>query len=236
MVRIRRRPRAPAALAQNKLAWTAKREKVVASGTADDWATQKAKKALKKPLLAMTWGKCAFCEGRLGAQAYAQIEHYVSRKVDPGRAFEWENLLPACEVCNRSKGDADHQGRLLKPDVEDPEPFFWITTEGKFTPDPRLNEADTIRALETIRLCGLNREELIANRQMVGDVVRRWVERAAGLVDGLDQYLQAEWSALSDPCFNYKLVVRFVLTQKGLHDLAETDRRLFHQEKTIPSE
>ena len=170
------------------------------------------------------------------AQAYAQIEHYVSRKVDPGRAFEWENLLPACEVCNRSKGDADHQGRLLKPDVEDPEPFFWITTEGKFTPDPRLNEADTIRALETIRLCGLNREELIANRQMVGDVVRRWVERAAGLVDGLDQYLQAEWSALSDPCFNYKLVVRFVLTQKGLHDLAETDRRLFHQEKTIPSE
>ena len=59
-----------------------------------DWATTAAKKALREPLLAMTWGKCVFCEGRLGAQAYLQIEHYVSRKTDPQSAFEWKNLLP----------------------------------------------------------------------------------------------------------------------------------------------
>jgi 5-methylcytosine-specific restriction endonuclease McrA len=54
----------------------------------------------------------------LGAQAYPQIEHYVSRKVNPDRVFEWKNLLPVCQICNTSKGHADHQGSLLKPDAE----------------------------------------------------------------------------------------------------------------------
>ena len=143
----------------------------------------------------MTWGKCAFCEGQLGAQAYPQIEHYISRRSAPHRAFEWENLLPVCQVCNTFKGHADHQGRLLKPDSEDPEPFFWITYEGVIDPHPGLNEADKLRALETIRLCGLNRPELVVSRQAVGDFVNRWVERAA-LAGGLNQHLQAEWTAL----------------------------------------
>jgi len=228
MVRPRPRPDAPPALLRNARAWTARWVRLATAGAGGDWATARAKKELKGPLLTLTWGKCAFCEGRLGAQAYAQIEHYVSRKVDPQRAFEWENLLPVCQVCNTSKGHADHQGRLLKPDAENPEPFFWITYERVMDPHPTLNEADKVRALETIRLCGLNRPELVASRQAVGDFVMRWIARSA-LGIARDQHLEAEWTALSNPCFNYKIVVRHVLTQKGLHVRAEKDREIFQR-------
>jgi len=227
MVRSRSRPAAPAALTRNAAAWTARWARLALTG-GGDWATATAKKELIKPLLALTWGKCAFCEGRLGAQAYPQIEHYVSRKTDPQRAFQWENLLPVCQVCNTSKGHTDHQGSLLKPDAEDPEPFFWITYEGVIDPHPRLDEAGKLRALETIRLCGLNRPELVATRQAVADLISRWVDRAA-IAGRLDKLLQAEWDALSNPTFNYKLVVRHVLTQKGLHVRAEIDRDLFQR-------
>ncbi len=229
MVRTRRRPAAPAVLVRNKRGWTAKLKMLAAFGIGGDWATPGAKTALKKPLLALTWGKCALCEGRLGAQAYPQIEHYVSRKVDPDRAFEWKNLLPVCQICNTSKGHADHQGRLLKPDAEDPEPFFWITPEGDLTPHPKLNAAGVIRATETIRLCNLNRGELRENRQTVANDVRRWLERTAGLVDGLDRHTQEEWHKLSDPRQSHKIVVRHVLTQKNSPELAAEDGRRFQQ-------
>lgn len=229
MVRTRRRPRSPAALAVNKRTWTARWQKIAAQGTSRDWATQKAKRELKGPVLALTWGKCVFCEGRLGAQAYPQIEHYISRKVDPDRAFEWQNLLPVCQICNTSKGHADHQRRLLKPDDEDPEPFFWIGPEGDIMPHPGLNDLDATRASETIRLCKLNRGELRENRQTVADSVRRWLERTAGLVDGLDQHTKEEWYKLSAPQQSHKIVVRHMLTLGNSPELAAADRELFQR-------
>jgi len=51
MVRTRRRPASPGALKLGKRAWTARWKKIVAASTGGDWATQKAKKALKGPLL-----------------------------------------------------------------------------------------------------------------------------------------------------------------------------------------
>jgi len=199
------------------------------AGNGRDWATQTAKGTLRKPLLALNWGKCVFCEGRLGSQAYPQIEHYISRKVAPRRAFQWTNLIPVCQICNTSKGHADHQGKLLKPDAEDPEPFFWIGPEGDIAPHPGLNTVEALRAAETIRLCDLNRGGLREDRLMVAGRVRRWVGRTAGLVDGLDKLAQEEWDELSDPRQPHKVVVRHELTQRGAPDLAAADRQFFQQ-------
>ena len=229
MVRTRRRPRSPAALVRNKRAWTERWKEIAAAGTGRDWATQAAKRELKKPLLALTWEKCAFCEGRLGSQAYAQIEHYVSRHVAPGRAFQWTNLLPVCQICNGSKGDADHHGSLVKPDAEDPEPFFWIGPEGDIEPHPGLNEVAAFRALETIRLCNLNRGKLREDRLAVANFVRRWLQRTSGLVDGLDRQAQEEWEELSDPRQHHKIVVRHILTLGNAPQLAEMDRQFFQR-------
>jgi uncharacterized protein (TIGR02646 family) len=182
---------------------------------------------LKTPLLALTWGKCAFCEGELGAQAYPQIEHYIARTVDPDRAFEWENLLPVCQICNRSKDQFDHNGSLLKPDIEDPEPFFWITPEGDLEPSPTLDERQTHRASETIRLCNLNRGGLRENRRQVADAVMRWLARTAGLDGIADQFAQDEWEELSNPRQRHKIVVRHALTLGESPELAALDREIY---------
>jgi len=179
----------------------------------------------------LTWGKCAFCEGLLGSQAYPQIEHYVSRKIDPDRAFEWTNLLPVCQVCNTSKGHADHQGSLLKPDSEDPEPFFWISPEGGITPHPGRNAEDALRASETIRLCNLDRGELRENRQAIANRVRRWLERTSRLAGGLEELEREEWDELSDPRHSHKIVVRHVLTLGNSPELATRDRKLFQRRR-----
>jgi uncharacterized protein (TIGR02646 family) len=219
MVRTRARPNAPAALVRNARSWTARWVRLASTG-GGDWATISAKNALREPLLALTWGKCAFCEGALGAQAYSQIDHYVSRKIEPQRAFEWENLLPVCQICNACKGPSDHQGRLLKPDIEDPEPFFWIGPEGDITPHPALDPSKVERATGTIRLCNLNRGELCAARQEVADSVRLWLARS-------DAHTREDWHRLSNPRHPYKIVVRNVLTIGKLPQLAAFDRDLF---------
>jgi len=231
MVRTRRRSSVPPALRQSRSAWTARWKKVHAARSGGDWATQAAKRSLKEPLLALTWGKCVFCEGKLGSQAYSQIEHYISRKIAPSRSFQWRNLLPVCQICNASKGHADHQGKLLKPDDEDPEPFFWIGPEGEIAPHPRLTAEEALRAAETIRLCALNRGGLCEDRLVVAKKVKRWVERTAALVNGLDEPAQEEWEELSDPRHPHKVVIRHAFTLWSAPELAATDRRLFQQGK-----
>jgi len=228
MVRTRRRSRVPATLARNRAIWTTRWIEIHAARARRDWATQSAKNCLRRPLLAMTWGKCAFCEGRLGAQAYPQIEHYVSRTVDPSRAFQWKNLLPVCQLCNRSKGHFDHHGTLLKPDADDPEPFFWVTPEGNLAPHPSLNDARAFRASETIRLCNLNRGELRENRLRVANSVKR-LERTAGLVEDMDQLAQEDWEELSNPRQIHKIVVRHTFALGESPELAALDRDLFQR-------
>lgn len=176
-------------------------------------------------------GKVRLLRGKLGSQAYPQIEHYISRKAAPGRAFQWANLFPVRQICNGSKGHADHQGRLLKPDDEDPELFFWIGPEGDVAPHPGLNAAEASRATETIRLCALNRGGLREDRLMVANRVKRWLKRAAVLVDGLDEDTQKEWDEFSDPGHPHKIVIRHVLTERSAPELAATDRRFFQRGK-----
>jgi uncharacterized protein (TIGR02646 family) len=222
MVRTRRRPRAPVQLVRKKATWTERWERILAGSSSGNWATQSAKTALRKPLLALTHGKCVFCESRLGKDVYPQIDHYVSRKVAPRRAFEWENLLPVCQICNVSKGHFDHSGGLLKPDDEDPEPYFWIGPEGDIVPHPRLDDSGRRRAAETIRLCGLQRGPLRESRYHVARAVSRWLDSNEEI---------ALWNDLSDPRMEYKLVVRHVLTQNHHPELADLDRQRFQRGK-----
>ncbi len=75
---------------------------------------------VKEALVAMQHEKCAFCESRPGATSPGDVEHFrpkaaarstVGGKLErPGYywlAYDWENLLFACEQCNRrGKGNA----------------------------------------------------------------------------------------------------------------------------------
>jgi len=172
MVRAPRRPAPPALLVKNRGKWEKRFTQLQAGLCKGDWATPGCKRALASALRALAYGKCVYCESALDVTSDTEVEHYIAKTVDPSRAFDWTNLLPACHLCNRSKRDQDHGGALLKPDDEDPEPFFWLHPDtGELQPHPKLSTDEQRRAVETIRLCNLQRAALCTLRQDTATVL-----------------------------------------------------------------
>jgi uncharacterized protein (TIGR02646 family) len=71
-------------------------------------------KSVKRALLAAQHDKCAFCESRVSAIAYGDVEHFRPKRgyrqnpedelAKPGYywlAYEWSNLLFSCQICNQ---------------------------------------------------------------------------------------------------------------------------------------
>jgi len=225
MVRIAR-PDAPAGLLRRQAAWTDRWRAIREGALQGEWATTSAKKLLREALLPVAHGKCAFCESTLGVTSYPEIEHYAAKTLAPNLCFEWTNLLPACRRCNGAKADQEHRGVLLKPDSEDPEPFFWIDPgSGKLEPHPNLNEEGKRRAEETIRICNLQRGPLCVKRAETLVRVGRWLRSVAA--EGLTVELRQQWGEIAHPATEYKLVVRWMLDLAGLPLLAGEDRRRF---------
>lgn len=220
MVKTPRRPPPPAFLLKKRKIWEARFERVRAGACKGDWATRDCKRILAAALRELAHGKCVYCESALGVTSDTEVEHYIAKTVDCSLAFEWSNLLPACHLCNRAKAGRDHRGALLKPDDEDPEPYFWLHPDtGELQPHPKLSADQRQRALETIQLCNLQRAALCTQRvEMMGRVARL-----------LQHPTREEWDALSHPASQYKFVLRHVLTLQGLLELAAEDRRLFEQ-------
>jgi uncharacterized protein (TIGR02646 family) len=229
MVKTRRRPPPPASLVKNREKWEARLQRVLAGSCTGDWATRACKSDLDAELRKLTHGKCVYCESMLGVTTHREIEHHVAKTVNPLKAFEWTNLLPACRLCNLKKLDQDHGGDLLKPDDEDPEPYFWLHPDtGKLEPHPGLSASEQRRAQRTIDLCDLQRGPLNAQRQEMKENADLLLQLLAEGKRSL-QTMQKAWKALSDPKRQYKFVLRHVLTTKGQPALAAEDRHVFEQ-------
>jgi uncharacterized protein (TIGR02646 family) len=227
MVRTPRNVPEPGALGANRSKWTARYKRILAGAAQGDWATRGAKRALSVELYKLAHGKCVFCESPLEVSGDLEVEHYTAKTLNPDLAFEWTNLLPSCRLCNRSKGDQDHGNLLLKPDVEDPEPFFWIHPDtGRLQPHPRLAPAQEQRAIFTIELCDLQRPALCTRRAEMLGRVGRWLELLGASVDHSGPILE-EWEFLSDPTTEYKFVIRHKLKQHGQDALWAHDIKRF---------
>ena len=136
--------------------------------------------------------KCAFCEGKYWAGASLHVEHFRpksevtqngKRLSHPGYfwlAYEWFNLILACEKCNRRKGTEfpvegervngpspnperwqteveAERAALLSPYFDEPERHIGFTDIG--TPF-----GSSKRGELTIKICGLDRPELVEVR------------------------------------------------------------------------
>lgn len=225
MVHTPRRFPAPPQLIKHGKRWTVRFQAGLTAGGQSDWATPRAKSVLRAALRDLAYGKCVFRESALGVTAYLEIEHYAAKTVAPELAFEWTNLLPACRLCNNAKGEQDHRGALLKPDTEDPEPYFWIHPDtGKLEPHPKLDAVQSHRASETIRLCDLQRPALCTKRVAMLMRAFRWLSNA--------EAVSSEWEDLSSPAQEYKFVLRHALEIRGLRVLAEYDRDRFRRATT----
>ena len=60
---------------------------------------------IKNAIKVETSDKCAYCESKITHIAYGDIEHIIPKSKVPARAYEWQNLTLACDICNGNKGD-----------------------------------------------------------------------------------------------------------------------------------
>jgi uncharacterized protein (TIGR02646 family) len=141
-------------------------------------------------LLAMCNGKCAYCESSLSA-SYGEIEHFRPRAGVRGLggeyaplhywwlAYDWENLLIACQVCNsKYKRDSfpledesfraaigatgsqllQERALLIDPCQENPAEHLDFLQDGTVRSRTKKGEA-------TIKILGLNRAALCEKRK-----------------------------------------------------------------------
>lgn len=200
MIRIHRRATAPAVLITEG---PARRQQHEADLDADPAAYTSGSRALefdrsiyahqsvKADLLAMQHDKCAFCEAKPLHVSDGDVEHFrpkaAVRQDDaeplrrPGYywlAYEWSNLLFACERCNRrhkrsafpltdparraqSPRDAlAHEAPIfINPSAEDPRPFL------SYRDHVPIAVNGNVRGEHTISALGLRRPELNADRE-----------------------------------------------------------------------
>jgi uncharacterized protein (TIGR02646 family) len=141
---------------------------------------------VREALIAAQYGKCCFCEARIIATAYGDVEHYRPKAgwrqtadddlQPPGYywlAYEWPNLLLACTRCNQefkqnlfplrdpARRATSHHDDLSREQPlllhpAETEPERFLSFRHEVAFAPRANRAGSI----TIAVVGLNRPAL----------------------------------------------------------------------------
>lgn len=102
---------------------------------------------------------CAYCDGTLGEQSPRTIDHFLPASVFPVLGMSWENLYPACVVCNSTmKGDR-WSCRLVRPDEIEDGWFVFEPEDGSLDAAPELPRRTRARIRLTLRVFGLNTVE-----------------------------------------------------------------------------
>lgn len=123
--------------------------------------------------------RCAYCERSLQANK-KHIEHFRQRGRFPEGAFDWNNLFGSCDnagSCGKHKdqcGNYQYQD-LIKPDVDDPEHFFFFMVDGTIKVKPNLTPIEEHRANETLRVLNLN-DHYGPLRQMRESAVKSYID------------------------------------------------------------
>lgn len=163
---------------------------------------------VKETLKLWQRGKCAFCESPITHVQYGDVEHFRPKKgflrggqlVRPGYywlAYDWENLLLACQICNqRHKRNAfpllrgslrarTHRGALAKerpvfihPAQEDPAVYIGFREHVPFARN------GSVRGRQTIQGLGLKRPELMAERERRIETIKALRDAARKLPPG----------------------------------------------------
>jgi len=143
---------------------------------------------VKEALIEAQHGKCCYCEWNVTPGAYGDVEHFRPKgkvaedDAHPGYywlAYEWSNLLFACQKCNqrfkrtffplrdpskRARSHHDHdelsqeEPLLIHPVEEDPQQYVGFYKQEAISIDGKL------RGKTTIEVFGLNRIELLEAR------------------------------------------------------------------------
>lgn len=109
---------------------------------------------------------CAYCDGLLGAQSPATIDHWVPRDVCQALALWWHNLFPACAGCQTAKGSQWSLDWIRPDDLDDIESLFECLENGKLVAAPEVTDSVLKERIEkTLSDLGLNRDGLCRERR-----------------------------------------------------------------------
>lgn len=161
-----------------------------------------AMKAVKEKLIDIFDEKCAFCECNTAMGAAYDVEHYRPKATYFWLAYEWTNLLLACQICNREyKKDqfpvSPDQATLSTPSFTDDGALHYaechinsarLNTEAPLLLHPALHdpaahlyflpdgdiEHITTEGQYSIKYYGLKRPKLVKGR---GEIVRNMQDR-----------------------------------------------------------
>ncbi|MFA5248155.1 MAG: HNH endonuclease [Patescibacteria group bacterium] len=120
----------------------------------------------KKALLNASFGKCMYCESKIGHVYFGDVEHIKPKSVYSDLTFDWLNLGYVCAKCNNSKKDKFYEETpYINPYDENPDDFL-ISLGSMYSP-----RKGSERGEITILDIELNRPELIEKRlNRLGDI------------------------------------------------------------------
>ncbi|SEM75730.1 TIGR02646 family protein [Stigmatella aurantiaca] len=127
------------------------------------------KRDLKAALLQEQFQVCCYCERDIAGGAH--IEHLVPKSLDPGRTYDYSNLLASCEgerakgrppeTCGHLKDNAPLSVHPLMPDCSS---YFVFSSSGNVSPSP--DAAKQQPAQDSITTLGLDSARLVALRRV----------------------------------------------------------------------
>ena len=140
----------------------------------DVWNNPRIKKPLKEALMSMSYNKCAYCECELGIESKdVTIDHFKPKLTNSHIVVKWDNLLPACLRCNRTKNRKEN--KIINPCLIEPKEHIGVKNSRRC----RMKAKDVL-GRETIKVLGLNDiERVIAPRNKVCDKLIELLEALA---------------------------------------------------------
>lgn len=121
------------------------------------------KASLRKQLEEEQKGLCCYCCKSIVGQ-FTHIEHLVSRKHNPSKYADYNNLLLSCNTsrqCDNAKGD---QVLPLTPLMDECDEEIKINLAGEL-------EANTNRGQQSLDILNLNNRQICANRKRLLDMM-----------------------------------------------------------------
>ncbi len=114
----------------------------------------------KEALMMSSFGKCMYCESKIGHIDYGDVEHIMPKSLFPDKTFLWENLGYACPKCNRESKKDLYDVNFINPFENEPLDSMMIIG-GIYSA-----KKGSICGQITIDILKLNRPELLQNRNV----------------------------------------------------------------------
>lgn len=172
---------------------------------------------IRSTLLRIQESCCAYCESRTGENPKdGHIEHFRNQSEHPDITLGWENLFWSCsdenscgkykDGCSKHAGPRSRfePGNLIDPSVDDPDEFLQFLSDGTVRPRDRLDDAQELKARETLRVFNLDGSAYL--RKSREDAVKPYINMFAYLQqkapDQLVAFIESERKNISSRPFS----------------------------------